>query len=133
MYEKFVALAFALLATAQPEEYYLDSYGAYYDQTPEPIVEDIEWTYLTVPDDFGEFVNNIEFLGVSLFFDGEDSEIFGWAVSNYVANSDFAEPTGYVFAAAVGYLDTVSDEELMYLCFDHTNFDLARCAITRGN
>jgi hypothetical protein len=41
MYEKFAALAFALVATVQAEEYGLDYYGAYYDQTPEPIVEDI--------------------------------------------------------------------------------------------
>ena len=88
---------------------------------------------MTVPDDFGEFVNNLEFVGVTLFFDGEDSEIFGWAVSNYEANSDFEKPIGDVFAAAVGYFDTVSDEELMLLCFDHTDFDNARCAITKGD
>jgi hypothetical protein len=45
--------------------------------------DDTLWTLLTVPDDFGYFINNVDFVRVALWFDGNESDIFAWANSFY--------------------------------------------------
>lgn len=132
MYEKFAALAFALAATVSAVDYYSEGMGTYYDETPEPIVDYSEWTFVTIPDDFGEFVNNVESVGVVLKYDGDDSDIFNWAAENYEVNTDFDEPTGDVFAATVGFLDTVTAESAYTLCFNPTESNAAICSILFG-
>jgi hypothetical protein len=103
-----------------------------YDETPEPIVDYSELTFVTIPNDFGEFVNNVESVGVVLKYDGDDSDIFTWASENYDINTDFDEPTGDVFAATVGFLDTVTAESGNTLCFHPTESDAAICSILFG-
>ena len=127
MYAKYTAIAFALLATvfAQDEEKSVD--GAM--QTPEPDWNVDWWTLVTVPEDFGEFDNNIDYIGFALWDDGEDSAIFDWAKTDYVENEDYYEPTGEVFAAQVGFLEAITDTQSYYLCFDNEDFASAYCAV----
>ena len=98
MYEKFAALAFALIVAVKAQDEF-DEEATVYEQTPEPEFP-VDWAeYLTIPDDFGEFTNNVESVGAALWFDGEDSEIFAWAEDNYDEdNTNFDAPTGDVFA-----------------------------------
>ena len=101
MYEKFAALAFALIVTVQAqEEDYYNTYGADYEQAMAPTFPVDIAEYLTIPYDFGDFNNKIDSVGVALWYDGEDSEIFAWADDNYVEdNTEFGMPTGDVFMA----------------------------------
>ena len=127
MYAKYTAIAFALLATvfAQDEEESVD--GAM--QTPVPDWNVDWWTLVTVPEDFGEFDNNIDYIGFALWDDGEDSAIFDWAETDYVENEDYNEPTCEVFAAHVGFLEAITETQSYHLCFDNDDFTLAYCAV----
>jgi hypothetical protein len=107
MYEKFAALAFALFATVHGQDYDVEETTAI-EQTPVPdIGDDTLWNLVTIPEDedFGEFNNNVEYIGVALWGEDEESDIFAWAEENYEENTDYMEPTGDVFAAEIGFLE----------------------------
>ena len=84
---------------------------------------------MTIPEDFGEFTNNIEYIGFALWDDGKDSDIFGWLKTDYVKNEDYNEPTGEVFAAEVKFLEAISELQSYYLCFSNADFEVAYCAV----
>ena len=120
MYEKFAALAFALIVTvnAQDEEYGDDTTA--FAQTPEPEFPEDWASYLEIPEDFGDFENNVESVGLVHWYDGDDSDIFTWAEENYVDGVDtsFGMPTGDVFMAEVTFFEDITADEAQYLCFD---------------
>lgn len=60
---------------------------------------------VTIPEDFGEFNNNVDYIGVALWGEDEDSDINAWVEDNWVENPDYVEPTGDVFAAEIGFLE----------------------------
>ena len=126
MYEKFAALAFALIVTVNAQDDYGYGDDAVYEQTPEPEFP-ADWAeYIAIPDDFGEFTNNVESVGVALWDDGEDSDIFTWAEDNFEEdNANFGAPTGDVFAAEVTFIDGVSTA---WLCFNPD--EMVLCAAT---
>ena len=119
MYEKFAALAFALIVTVQAQEEDVYNYSGGYKQSPQPTFPVDIAQYLTIPDDFGDFTNNIESIGVALWYDGIASDIFAWAIENYVGKVYYAVmPSGNVFMAEVAFIDTVSKTDSQILCFD---------------
>ena len=123
MHEKFAALAFTLIVAVQAqEEDDYNTYGTEYVQTPEPTFPVDIAEYLTIPDDFGDFTNNIESVGVALWYDGNDSDIFAWANDDYVVYGrfDFGTPTGDVFMAEVTFIDYVYTYLYHIICFDDT-------------
>ena len=125
MYEKFAALAFALIVTVNAQDDY-EGDDMVYEQTPEPEFP-ADWAeYIAIPEDFGEFTNNVESVGVALWDDGEDSDIFTWAEDNFEEdNVDFGAPTGGVCAAEVTFIDGVSTA---WLCF--ADGEMVLCATT---
>lgn len=74
--------------------------------------------YLTIPDKFDDFKNNIESIAIGLWYDGDYSEIYNWVASRYVKNQDFEIPNGYVFGAQVVLItDQDMSTEAYYICF----------------
>ena len=70
MYEKFAALAFALIVTVNAQAANGVADAAVYEQTPEPEFP-ADWAQeIAIPDDFGAFTNNVESVGVALWADG---------------------------------------------------------------
>ena len=130
MYEKFAALAFALIVTVKAQDDYYPDDTTAFAQTPEPEFPEDWAEYLTIPDDFGDFENNVESVGLALWFDGDDSDIFAWADDNYVDGVDtsFGFPTGDVFMAEVTFIEDITSDEAQYLCFDF--FVITWCAAT---
>ena len=98
------------------------------------MLEDSELiVWMTIPEDFSDFENNIDTLRICLWYDGENSDIFTWATNNSENNTDFGMPTGNVFAAEVQYLGIVWNDDRHYICFDHADFNKVRCAATSSD
>ena len=75
--------------------------------------------YLTIPEDFGDFDNNIDWIRAALWYDGDQSKIFDWADRNYDESPSFGMPISNVFLAEVSFIDDIKTNEGMLLCFDN--------------
>ena len=76
---------------------------------------------MTIPVYFGNFDNNIESIGLGIWYDGDYSDIWSWLVNNRAdcfGEFMWPEPNGYVLAAEVTFKRKVESREAQYICFN---------------
>ena len=75
---------------------------------------------MNIPDDFGDFTNNIESIGVAFWNDELRGDVItAWVIENYFVENSYTNlPSGDVFMAEVAFIDTVSKTDSQILCFD---------------